>query len=326
MQGRNQEDAMEYRALGNRELVVSEIGFGAWAIGGDAWGPVQDERSLAALERAIELGVTLIDTADVYGDGHSEGLVARALRGRREQLIVSTKGGLMGHHRDPEREPVYDRPEKIIGAFEASLRRLGTEYIDIYFDHIWWDKEQETEAFITAFEQLKREGRVRAVGVSTNDVEHIRHFDRGGMLDVVQLDYSILNREPEREILPYCERHGIGVVVRGPLRMGILTGKFTPQSTFPEGDIRKEWPAEGWFRDSLEKVERLRDLDTPDHSLARLALGFALSHSAVSAVIPGAKSPAQVEENVAASTRPLLSEVERERIDEVAPTPASVLR
>jgi myo-inositol catabolism protein IolS len=317
---------MEYRALGNSELVVSEIGFGAWAIGGDAWGPVQDERSLAALERAIELGVTLIDTADVYGDGHSERLVARAIRGRREQLIVSTKGGLMGHHRDPERDPVYDRPEKIIEAFEASLRRLGTDYIDIYFDHIWWDKEQETEAFLTAFERLKREGTLRAAGVSTNDLEHIRHFNRDGLLDVVQLDYSILNREPEREILPYCVRHGIGVVVRGPLRMGILTGKFTPQSTFPEGDIRREWPAEGWFRDSLEKVERLRDLGTPDQSLARLALRFALSHSAVSAVIPGAKSPAQVEENVAASTRPLLSEVERKRIDEVSPTPESVLR
>jgi myo-inositol catabolism protein IolS len=318
---------MEYRALGNTEVIVSEVGFGAWAIGGDAWGPVQDERSLAALERALELGVTLVDTADVYGDGHSERLVARAIRGRREQLIISTKGGLMGHHRDPEREPVYDRPEKIVRAFEASLRRLGTDYIDVYFDHIWWDKEQETEAFLTAFERLKREGRLRAAGVSTNDLEHIRHFNRDGVLDVVQLDYSILNREPEREILPYCQQHGIGVVVRGPLRMGILTGKFTPSSTFPEGDIRKDWPTEGWFRDSLEKVERLRDLETPGGgSLARLALRFALSHSAVSAAIPGAKSPAQVEENVAASARPLLSDTERERIDEVSPAPAAALR
>jgi myo-inositol catabolism protein IolS len=317
---------MEYRTLGKSELVVSEVGFGAWAIGGDAWGPVQDERSLAALERALELGVTFIDTADVYGDGHSEELVARAVRGRRERVILSTKGGLMGHHRDPEREPVYDRPEKIIEAFEASLRRLGTDYIDVYFDHIWWDKEQETEAFLVAFERLKREGRVRAVGVSTNDFQHVKHFDRDDALDVVQLDYSILNREPEKEILPYCQEHGIGVVVRGPLRMGILTGKFTESTAFPEGDIRKKWPEEAWFKESLERVERLRDLERPDRGLARLALQFVLSHPAVSVAIPGAKTPEQVEENVAASVRPLLSDAERTRIDEVAPAPAAALR
>jgi myo-inositol catabolism protein IolS len=299
---------------------------GAWAIGGDAWGPVHDERSLAALNRALELGVTFLDTADVYGDGHSEGLVAKAIRGRREQVILSTKGGLMGHHRDPEREPVYDRPEKIVRAFEASLKRLGTDYIDVYFDHIWWDKEQETEAFLTAFERLKSEGRVRAVGVSTNDLQHIKHFNRDGALDVVQLDYSILNREPEKEVLPYCQEHEIGVVVRGPLRMGILTGKFTESTVFPEGDIRKRWPEEIWFRESLQKVKRLRDLASPDRGLAHLALRFVLSHPAISVAIPGAKSPEQVEENVAASVRPLLSDVERKRVDEVSPAPAVARR
>jgi myo-inositol catabolism protein IolS len=121
---------MEYRMLGKSGIRLSEIGFGAWAIGGDAWGPVEDATSIAAMERALELGSDFIDTADVYGDGRSETLVGQVIRGRRDRVVVSTKGGLMGHHRDPQREPVYDSPEKVIAAVEASLRRLGTDYVD----------------------------------------------------------------------------------------------------------------------------------------------------------------------------------------------------
>ncbi len=128
---------MEYRDLGRTGMKVSEIGCGAWAIGGDAWGPVEDADSLAAIEQALELGINFIDTADVYGEGRSESLVSKAISGRRDEVILSTKGGLMGHHRDPEREPVYDRPEKIIEALEASLRRLNTDYVDVYFCQIW---------------------------------------------------------------------------------------------------------------------------------------------------------------------------------------------
>ncbi len=310
---------MEYRLLGNTGIKVSEIGFGAWAIGGDAWGPVEDARSKMALERALELGITFIDTADVYGDGHSEKLVGEVIKGKRDQVVVATKGGLIGHHRDPQGEPVYDRPEKVIEAFEASLTRLGTDYLDVYFDHIWWDKEEETEAFLTAFAQLKREGRVRAVGVSTDSFDYIKHFNQSGGLDVVQLDYSILNRNSEKDISPYCQEHGIGVVVRGPLRMGILTGKFTTETSFPEGDIRKDWPQEEWFGESLEKVEELRDLETDEQTLGQLALRFVLDHPAVSVAIPGAKTPEQVEANVAASVRPLLSAEMRQHIDDVTP-------
>ena len=309
---------MEYRDLGRTGLRVSEIGFGAWAIGGDAWGRVEDDDSLAAMERAMELGINFIDTADVYGNGRSEFLVAEAIRGRRDQVVLSTKGGLMGHHRDPERAPVYDQPEKVVEALEASLQRLETDHVDMYFCHIWWDKHEETEAFIEAFDRLKKDGKVRAVGVSTNDLDHIRHFDRDGGLDAVQLDYSILNREPEREILPYLEERGIGVVVRGPLRMGILTGKFSEETTFPEGDIRKDWPQEKWFEESLRKVERLRPLEE-GRTLGQLALRYVLSHEAVSVAIPGAKTPAQVEANAAASARPLLSQEDLRVIYEVSP-------
>ena len=310
---------MEYRELGRTGIRVSEIGFGAWAIGGDAWGPVEDAQSIAAMERALELGVNFIDTADVYGDGHSEELVARVIAGRRDQVVVSTKGGLMGHHRDPEREPVYDQPEKVIEAFELSLRRLGTDYIDVYWCHIWWDKHEETEAFIEAFDQLKQSGKARAVGISTDGIDHLRHFNRTGVIDAVQLDYSILNRKRESDVLPYAQEHGLGVVIRGPLFKGLLTGKFAEDATFAAGDIREGWPEEPWYAESVEKVDRLRTLERDDQTLGQLALRFVLSQRAVSVAIPGAKDPGQVEANVAASRRPLLSSEELREIDEIAP-------
>ncbi len=308
---------MEYRTLGQTGIRVSEIGFGAWAIGGDAWGPVEDHDSVAAMRRALELGVNFIDTADVYGDGHSEELVAEAIAGRRDEVVISTKGGLMGHHRDPEREPVYDRPEKIVEAFEASLRRLRTDYIDVYWCHIWWDKHEETEAFLEAFDQLKGSGKATAVGVSTDSIDHLRHFDRDGTIDAVQLDYSILNRKRESDELPYAEEHGLGVVVRGPLFKGLLTGKFGTDATFAAGDIRESWPNEPWYAESVAKVDQLRALEREDQTLGQLALRFVLAHPAVSIAIPGAKDPHQVEKNVAASARPLLSLEERRWIAQV---------
>ncbi|MBJ8030826.1 aldo/keto reductase [Bacillus cereus group sp. N21] len=301
---------MKYRALGKTSLTVSEIGFGAWAIGGDEWGPVNDKHSISAMKKAIECGVNFIDTADVYGLGHSEKLVAQAIKEHRNDIILSTKGGLIGHHYDPDGEPVYDTAAKVIAVFETSLLRLQTDYIDVYFCHIWWDKKEETEAFLRAFEILKRDGKVRAVGVSTHDLQYIKNFNKDGQIDVIQLDYSILNRAPENDILPYLQEKNLGAVIRGPLKMGILTGKFTDQTTFPDGDLRQDWPKETWFQDDLRKVEQLRSLSNPKQTLGQLALRYVLSHPAVSVAIPGAKTANQAAENVAASARPLLLEEE----------------
>ena len=309
---------MHYRALGQTQIEVSEVGFGSWAIGGDAWGHVDDAESVRAIHRALELGVTFIDTADVYGNGRSETLVGMAIAGRRDAVVVSTKGGLMGHHRDPDREPVYDRPEKVLEAFDASLRRLGTEYIDVYWCHIWWDEPEETEAFLVAFETLKRAGKVRAVGVSTDTMDHIRHFARDRVIDAVQFDYSVLNRSPEADILPFIAEHGLGAVVRGPLYKGMLSGKFTSATTFAEGDIRHDWPSQPSFQTNLDKVQRLGTVAGRDRSVTELALRFVLSNSAVSAVIPGAKTVGQVEQNVRASIRPLLSAEDLSAIDRIA--------
>ena len=310
---------MQYRRLGRSGIEVSEIGFGAWAIGGDAWGPVQDEQSVAALETALDLGVTFVDTADVYGDGRSEELVGRAIAGRRDRVVLSTKGGLMGHHRDPQREPVYDRPEKVTEAFEASLRRLGTDYIDVYWCHIWWDKPEETEAFLVAFDQLKRSGKVRAVGISTDNIDHLRHYNRDGVIDAVQFDYSILNRKAERDILPYAAEQGLGCVVRGPLYKGMLSGKFGAETNFAPGDIREGWPEEAWYPEALTTVERLKGVAGETRTLGQLALQFVLAHRAVSVAIPGAKSASQVERNVGASLLPPLSSEELSAVDRAAP-------
>lgn len=297
---------MKYRPLGKTTLRVSEIGLGLWAVGGDAWGPVDDRESLAAIQRAWDLGVNFFDTADVYGRGHSEELVGRFLKTvPRDQVVVATK---VGRWRGDRPNP-YTDPQFIIADCEASLNRLGTDYIDVYQRHISWD--ENTEVFATAFQQLKEQGKVRFVGMSSNDLAAIQRFDRAiGGMDTLQLDYSLLNRHPEQELLPYCQQRRIAVIARGPLAMGKLTGKFTPATTFAEGDIRRGWlegEKRARFLQDLETVERLRFL-ADGRTPAQAALAYVLAHPAISTTIPGAKNPAQVADNVQAAERPLRPE------------------
>jgi myo-inositol catabolism protein IolS len=307
---------MQHRELGRTGLKVSTIGMGCWAIGGDAWGPVDDRESAAAIDRALELGVNLFDTADVYGRGRSEEVLGRALQGRRNDAIVATKVGLWNSGGD--RPNSYTRPEMVVEACEASLRRLQMDRIDVYQCHLWWD--ENTEVFLDAFERLKADGKIGTYGVSTNDVQHLKHFDTDGTCEILQFDYSILNRSAEAELLPYAQERGIGTLARGSLRMGILTGKFSVESTFPEGDIRRGWPEQDWYRDQLAATGRLRALEN-GRTLSQVALAFVLAHPAVSTTIPGAKTPVQIEQNAAAADL-RLSDDDRRMIDEIAP-PAS---
>jgi myo-inositol catabolism protein IolS len=307
---------MEYRELGRTGIEVSTIGMGCWAIGGDAWGPVDDRDSLAAIRRAIELGVTLFDTADVYGRGRSERLLGQALEGSRDGVAIATKVGLW--HSGGDRPNAYTSPDMVVASCEESLRRLGTERIDVYQCHLWWD--ENTEVFLEAFETLKRDGKIRAYGVSTNDVDHLKHFDRDATCQILQFDYSILNRSAESDLLPYASKRGMGTLARGSLRMGILTGKMSADTTFPEGDVRRAWPESDWFPQQLAATDRLRALARPDRTLSQLALAFVLDDPVVSATIPGAKDPGQIEENVAAAEL-RLSEDDRRIIDHVAPRP-----
>ena len=289
---------MQYRKLGKTGLEVSAISIGLWAIGGDAWGPVEDADSLAAMQKAWELGVNFYDTADVYGRGRSEGLLARFLKTvPRDKIYIATKVGLW--RKGSERPNPYTDPAMIMEECEASLQRLGIDYIDVYQDHIWWD--ENTEVLATAFLKLKEQGKIRFGGLSTNDFDYIRHFDEAmGGMDTLQIDYSFLNRRPEQDALPYCQEHSIGVIVRGPLAMGKLTGKFTQETTFPEGDVRRGWTApenKPTFLRDLEHAEKLRSV-VNGRTMSQAALAYVLAHPAVSTLIPGAKTPQQVAENV----------------------------
>ncbi len=313
---------MEKRPLGARTgLSVSVIGLGLWAAGGDEWGTSEDRASLDAVEAALEAGVNFFDTADVYGSGHSEELLGQAIRARRDEFIVATKIGWIDYDDEADRSR-YGDVSSLVEGVESSLERLGTDHVEVIQCHID-HPEPNTPVFIEGFRKLKEDGIVEAWGVSTSDLEHLRQFNADGDCDVLQTDYSILNRTAEREIFPYCQEHGIGVIVRGPLAMGLLTGKYSASDTFPEGDFRRAWieepeQNEQFLRD-LQVVDRLREVVPDDESMAQFALRFAMSNPAVSTVIPGARNESQATANAQAALEPLLSDKEIGEVDRLVP-------
>ncbi|MFN4179888.1 MAG: aldo/keto reductase [Armatimonadota bacterium] len=292
---------MQYRVLGKTGWQVSVIGLGTWNIGGQ-WGEVDDRTALATIWRAYECGINFFDTADAYGEppGRSEELVGKALQGIRQEVFIATKvGNWARRHGHPL---PYTSPLHIIACCHASLYRLRTDYIDLYQCHIGDPTDAEIEVFIEAFERLKEQGKIRAYGISTNSLDALRRFNKHGTCSTCQLDYSILNRAPEKDLLPYCQEQNIGVIVRGPLAKGVLSGKFTPDTVFTD-EVRRSWN-EGARREKflkqLQIVERLRFLERDGRTMAQAALQFVLSHPAVSCAIPGAKSPQQAEANAGA--------------------------
>jgi aryl-alcohol dehydrogenase-like predicted oxidoreductase len=277
---------------------------------------VDDKQALGAIDASLDAGINFFDTADVYGNGHSEELLGKAMRGRRERFVVATKIGWVGYDGKNNRSQ-YDSVAKLITGVEESLRRLQTDHIDLIQNHIFY-REPNTDAFIEGFQRLQRDGKVRAYGLSSSDFAFIKDFNRDGHCATLQIDYSILNRTPEVENFPYCQKNNIGVIVRGALAMGILADKFTSETRFPEGDFRRNWhekPDERRvFLEDLDKVERLRELAN-GRTLSQLALRFVIDHPAVTTVIPGARSPKQARENVQAGLLPPLTPAERQKID-----------
>jgi aryl-alcohol dehydrogenase-like predicted oxidoreductase len=230
---------------------------------------------------------------------------------------VATKIGWIDFNGQANRSQ-YDGVDKLVAGVEGSLSRLGTDHVDVIQCHVDYP-EPNTPVFIEGFRRLKEAGTVRAWGVSTSDPDHLRRFNADGDCDVLQTDYSILNRTAEEELLPYCQEHEIGVIVRGPLAMGLLTGKYTVSDTFPQGDFRRAWiddPAqhEQFLRD-LAIVDKLRDVVPDGQSMAQFALRFVRNHPAVSTVVPGAKDRRQAESNSAAGLKPLLSDQESAAVD-----------
>lgn len=299
---------MKYRKLGRTNYNVSEIGYGAWGIGGTLWIGASDKQSLAALHCAIELGIDFIDTALVYGDGHSEQLVGQVVREAGRKIYIATKT-------PPKNRLWPSRPgigidetfplDYTIRCAEESLRNLGVEAIDLLQLHVWNPDWLYRDEWRRAFEDLKKQGKVLAFGISINDHQpgSALGIIETGLIDTVQVIYNIFDRTPERTLFPACIRRNIGVIVRVPFDEGSLTGRITEQSTFPEGDFRNSYFRDDRRKQVAERVAALvRDLELEDASqLPGVAMRFCLSHPAVSTVIPGMRSTDSVESNVMAS-------------------------
>jgi aryl-alcohol dehydrogenase-like predicted oxidoreductase len=309
---------LEKRELGNSGIRVHPIGIGLWAMGGKTWGPTRDKESLETIDRALDLGVDFFDTADVYGDGHSEELLGKAMQGRRDKFIVGTKMGWIDFDGEKEKS-AYTSPEKVIEGVEDNLKRLNTDYIDFLQWHVNF-QDPTMENFIAGSEKLKKQGKIRGYGVSTSDFPYLQNFTSAGNPDTLQIDYSILNRTAEKNIFPFCRKNNLGTIIRGGLAMGILTGKFDKNSTFPDNDFRKEWiddPDQNkQFLQDLKIVEKLKEA-FPNQNLAQLAIRFVISNPDVSVIIPGAKRISQLEANFQAGEKGILSNEEIEKINNI---------
>lgn len=307
---------MRHRALGSTGIDVSEIGFGAWAIGGATsaggvpvgWGRTQDDESMAAIRRAVELGITFFDTADIYGHGRSESLLGIVLSRRRKDVVIATKVGVS---RTSAEDHIKDFSKKhIYLAVDASLRRLRTDYIDVYQLHNPTIADLEREEIQDAMATLQNLGKIRVWGVSVTTPSEGIEIIRRGWGYTLQVLYNILNQSPERELLPLAKERGYGIIARVPLASGLLTGKYRADSSFPSSDIRQNFLTPRRLVEAIARVDEARSIVSgTTRSLTEAAIRFPLAHAAVSTVIPGAKSAHQVELNAAAANAQLPDEV-----------------
>lgn len=294
---------MKTRQLGKNGPHLTVVGFGAWAIGGPwqwGWGSVDDKESIEAIHSALENGINWIDTAAVYGFGHSEKVVAQAVKGIRDKVFIATKCGMVN---DGTGNAIFNNdPESIRKECEESLRLLNVDQIDLYQIH-WPDENVEVERSWEMMVRLKDEGKVKYIGVSNFDVELLERCMKIEQVQSLQPPYSMLNRKVEDEILPYCLENGIGVVAYSPMQAGLLTGKFNKKKLAPDDwRQRGSYYREPYLSKALEFVEKIRPIaEKKKHSVGNLAVAWVLSNPALTSAIVGARNPQQVNENVLSS-------------------------
>lgn len=314
---------MKYRKFGKLGWNISEIGYGAWAIGG-GWGPKDDKVSLEALNKAIELGINFIDTAQGYGDGHSEELIGKILKERNEEIFVATKvPPVKGFEWPPKNNADINKafPAKyIIDELNKSLKRLQRDYVDIYQFHTWAAKFNVEDSWYEAMNKLKEEGKIRAIGVSVPDTkpDSVIGSIEKDRIDSVQLIYNIFERYPEWNILPVCESHNIAVIVRVPFDEGALTGKYNLDTKFQDGDVRQHYFRGNNLKAVVMKVEEIKKYKNEKYkniTMADFALKFCLSNKIVNTVIPGIRNINQAELNAAASDGSYFSSEELKEIE-----------
>ena len=322
---------MDRKKLGSSDLEITPIGLGTWAIGGGdnpyGWGPQDDSDSVKAIQRAIDLGINWIDTAPGYGDGHSEEVVGKAIASRRDEVIIATKCGILWKE-DGSDIYVNLKADSIRLEVEASLHRLNVEVIDLYQIH-WPGDGSEIEEGWSAIADLVAAGKVRYGGVSNFSVDQMKQIQPIMPITSLQPPYSMLERDVEQELLPFCGKEKIGVIVYSPMQAGLLTGKFTKQrvESLPEDDWRMNSPhfQEPGLSANLELVDGLREIaEGAGKTVAQLAIAWTLRRSEVTGAIVGARHPDQIEETVQAVDWKL-SEGEIEEIESLLTARAAKL-
>ncbi len=300
---------MTQRTLGHSGLKVSPMGLGCWAIGGPwkwldgqgGWGDIDDNESVRAIHAALDLGINFFDTAATYGTGHSEQMLARALEGKRDQVVIATKFGF--NVNVAEKHVTFrtdDHLQYIRQECEDSLRRLNTDVIDLYQLHVWDYPIEKVPAVIDVLEALVKDGKIRYYGWSTDSVEGARAFAQGKHCVAIQHDLNVVLDAPE--MLAVCEELNLASVNRSPLARGALSGKYTKGYTFPKNDVRTDdWSKDHFFAPTLDQLEKIREILTSNgRTLVQGALAWIWGRSEKTIPIPGFKTVAQVEENAKA--------------------------
>ena len=297
------------RTLGRSGLQVSALGLGCWAIGGPwfwldgqgGWGDIDDNESVRAIHRALDLGVNFFDTAANYGTGHSERILARALEGKRNQAVIATKFGF--HVNEAEKRVTFredDHLKYVREECEASLRRLNTDVIDLYQLHVWNYEIEKVPAMVDVLESLVKDGKIRYYGWSTDSVEGARLFAEGKHCVAIQHDLNVVLDAPE--MIALCEELNLASVNRSPLARGALSGKYAKDAVFPQNDVRNdEWSRDRFFAPTIDQLGTIRDILTSNgRTLVQGALAWIWARSEKTVPIPGFKTVAQVEENAKA--------------------------
>jgi aryl-alcohol dehydrogenase-like predicted oxidoreductase len=314
---------MQYRTLGRTGLDVSAISFGAWAIGG-AWGTVKDDESIAALHKALDMGVNFIDTADVYGDGRSERLIAKVLKERSETVCVATKAG---RRLDPHVADGYNR-ENLTAFIERSLKNLDVDALDLVQLHCPPTEVYYRPEVFDVMDDLQKQGKIKHYGVSVEKVEEALKAIEYPNVKTVQIIFNMFRLRPSGLFFEQAQKRNIGILARVPLASGLLTGKMTPKTSFEQDDHRNfnrygqafdrgETFSGVDYGTGLQAVEELKQLLPEGMSLVQMALRWILMFDAVTCAIPGAKRPSQAEQNFAAADLPALSDNVMQKVADI---------
>ena len=294
---------MEYRQLGKSDLNVSVIGFGAWGIGGEPfWDTEGEDSSVRSIEKAIDLGINFYDTAPVYGFGYSEELLGKALQSKRKDVIIATKCGLVWEKEELKAIRKRATRESILEEIDLSLKRLCTDYIDLYQVH-WPDESTPIEETMNTLLQVQKEGKIRYIGVSNYSVDQMKESIKYGQIVSLQPMYSMLERDVEKDRLPFCIENEIGIICYSPLASGVLTGKYDENTRF------EDWRGQGIignftgevYVSHINKVKKVAKIaQKHGKTLAQLAINWLLHQQGVTTAIVGVKTPDQVEQNIGA--------------------------